>query len=194
MVGGGKMIIVFEGIDGVGKTTVAKEVAKRLGALYLKHPSKEIIDKIEKVNDVIEKLLLFTYDRRKLLNSIKEEKLVIMDRFSFSSAVYQMFYHNLYHIFDTFYYFEKEVVMKDFEDIIKLVIILKADIKVVKERLDKKKEKHSLRKLKELQELYLEEVPEFYPEIKFKVIDTTDMSIEEVIKECIGLIKEVVVC
>jgi len=38
------MIIAIEGHDGVGKTTLAKALAQRLGFKYIKHQVKEILD------------------------------------------------------------------------------------------------------------------------------------------------------
>ena len=100
------ILIVFEGIDGGGKTTQAKMLMKGLhkkgyDAVYFREPSgsrwgMEIRQKAA-VNDSIspeDELDLFLKDRREnveknLKPTLRENKIVILDRYYFSTIAYQ---------------------------------------------------------------------------------------------------------
>jgi len=90
--------IVFEGIDGSGKTTQAKLLAKRLNGTYTCEPTNgEIGELIRKIlsGKKCEKetlALLFAADRIEHVKKIEEkvkEGHVICDRYVYSSLVYQ---------------------------------------------------------------------------------------------------------
>ena len=100
------VFICIEGLDGCGKTTQAKLLAKKLGkshnALYTAEPSHGKIGTYirksylygEKRLSIILEALLFAADRiehveDEVIPALKEERLVISDRYVYSSLAYQ---------------------------------------------------------------------------------------------------------
>jgi dTMP kinase len=100
------VLIVFEGIDGSGKTTQAEILLKKLlnmglTAVYFREPSlgkwgREIKEKAAREDSVTpdEELDLFQKDRREnveknLIPALNEKKVVILDRYYFSTMSYQ---------------------------------------------------------------------------------------------------------
>ena len=100
------ILIVFEGIDGSGKSTQAKILLERLqeedfDAVYFREPSKgkwgRKIKKKALHPDSLspeEELDLFQKDRREnveknLKPALKEKKIVILDRYYYSNIAYQ---------------------------------------------------------------------------------------------------------
>jgi len=100
------MFIVFEGIDGSGKTSQVKKLGKYLSKEYdvvlTKEPTAGVIGKLIK-NILAGKeqvdpktlALLFTADRyehlkNEIIPALNEEKIVICDRYYYSTLVYQM--------------------------------------------------------------------------------------------------------
>lgn len=108
------MFIVFEGIDGCGKTTIIKQVAKLLKKipqyknkiLITREPCgtkigeniKKIILKNPKIDNRTEALLYAASRRQHIVEKIKpnfKKKIILCDRFIDSSLVYQGLTHNL---------------------------------------------------------------------------------------------------
>lgn len=100
------VLIVFEGIDGAGKTTQAEILLKRLkkkkfNTVYFREPSqskwgREIKKKAALLDSLTpeEELDLFQRDRkenieRNLKPALKKRKVVILDRYYFSTIAYQ---------------------------------------------------------------------------------------------------------
>lgn len=84
------MIIAIEGMDGVGKTTVAKNIEKDFNFKYIKDPLKELLDINEKhLKNLSEKIFKFSDSRIKAwylalgdiyaLSSYKNKN-IVMDR------------------------------------------------------------------------------------------------------------------
>jgi len=101
------MLICIEGIDASGKTTQAKLLVKNLNergyeAVYTSEPTKGFFGQIlrqkilygnERVPAVVE-ALLFALDRlehveKEIKPALKEEKMVVSDRYLYSSIAYQ---------------------------------------------------------------------------------------------------------
>ncbi len=93
-------LITFEGIDGSGKTTIAKLLHEKLGdkAVLTAEPTDSWIGKsvkraLEEKRDGITIALLFMADRnehiKEIKNWMKEGKIVICDRFIDSTFAYQ---------------------------------------------------------------------------------------------------------
>lgn len=99
-------LIVFEGIDGSGKTTISKLLSKYiidkgLKSIWLREPSdSEWGKKIRELSEIYdeipieEELKLFTEDRKwdvknNIIPALKRNEIVILDRYYFSSACYQ---------------------------------------------------------------------------------------------------------
>ena len=93
------LLISIEGIDGSGKTTVAKEIVRRLkekgkNATYTKEPfTEDITGIIQRVgwNDPIALTLLFAADRRIHVKWMEEQNVdtIITDRYIHSTIAYQ---------------------------------------------------------------------------------------------------------
>ncbi len=111
--------VVVDGPDGAGKTSVAKEVVKRLGwsAIYSKEPGgtpfsdklREIIlSEDAKLTDAKTQFALFWSARRdhlvnKVLPALDKGKIVIMDRFDSSTFAYQIVAHGNHDLEDLFW-------------------------------------------------------------------------------------------
>jgi len=93
-------LVVLEGIDGSGKSTVAKEVARRLGdrAVLTREPTDSWIGRAVKQGDQKEvspytDALLFMADRAQhtleIADDIGKGRLVVCDRYYHSTVAYQ---------------------------------------------------------------------------------------------------------
>ena len=91
------MFIVFEGVDGTGKSTLMKNVAKEFdNSLATFEPNSSKIREIlfeDGVNKFSE-TLLFLADRAQhleevILPALEDDKMVFCDRFVFSNLIYQ---------------------------------------------------------------------------------------------------------
>jgi dTMP kinase len=99
-------LIIFEGIDGSGKSTQAKYFAKKLNAFYFREPKffkKEILKEIHPLTE----LFLFLADRSEVYSRIKniirvnprrnprKSAFIILDRSFPSTLAYQLMGRNL---------------------------------------------------------------------------------------------------
>lgn len=99
-------LITFEGIDGSGKSTIARMLSESIGdsALLTVEPTgswigKSVLRAMEEKRDPITIALLFIADRKEHLNDMRkwleEGKLVICDRFIDSTFAYQKEHLNI---------------------------------------------------------------------------------------------------
>lgn len=147
------MVIVFEGIDGVGKTTLSKEAVRILrengfDAHWLSEPSdselgmllkKAVLSNPEQLTS-FEQTLIFTAERSASIRNIvtplvKQKKIVVMDRSFVSTYAYQ--------IMTTDNPETKELLIKITENSIKdfaidILFYLKCDVKKALGRIEKK--------------------------------------------------------
>ncbi|ADG13525.1 thymidylate kinase [Methanocaldococcus infernus ME] len=170
------MFIVFEGIDGSGKTTLSKMLAKELSGYWTCEPTDGEIGRLIRSYlssgniDNISLSLLFAADRvehckeiEKVLNSGRD---VICDRYLYSSIAYQ----SSLGVEENFLWeINKYAIKPD------LVFLLVVDVDEAMKRVKGKDIFENKNFLEKVQEKYLELAKRF----NFIVIDTTNISIEE---------------
>ena len=181
------MFIVFEGIDGSGKTTQAKLLAKKLNAFYTYEPTDGLIGKLireilkgEKKCEKETLALLFAADRVQHVKLIEEklkESHVVCDRYLYSSIAYQ-----------TSQGVDEDFILQinRFAKKPDVVVLLTVDVEEGMKRLGKEKEIFEKDEfLKKVQNKCLE----LAKKEGFVVIDTTNKSIYEVHEEILNQIK-----
>ncbi|MBA2840185.1 dTMP kinase [Methanococcus maripaludis] len=186
--------IVFEGIDGCGKTTQAKLIAEKLNANFTFEPTDGKIGK--SIREILagskcnkETLaLLFAADRVEHVSKIEEDlknSHVVSDRYVYSSIVYQMTQG-----------IPKDFIYKinDYAKIPDLVVLLDVDLNEALKRMESR-EKEIFEKLefqKKIKEEYYNlinsENEKFMPKHGFIVIDTTSKPINQVFNEILNAI------
>ena len=90
-------IIVLEGIDGCGKSTVGKILEEKLGAEVISFPTqdaKSLIASVDPPMPVMSSVLFYLQDMFEVINTkiaplVKQGKTVVLDRFWPSTVVYQ---------------------------------------------------------------------------------------------------------
>jgi dTMP kinase len=89
------MIIVFEGIDGSGKTTVSKLLAKKLNFTWTKEPTftSEKADSLNKEKDIPKREVEFLIDRIKHQDILNKNENIICDRYIWSGLSYCKVYN-----------------------------------------------------------------------------------------------------
>lgn len=121
-------LIVFEGIDKTGKTSISKMVASKLNAFWVRQPGDKLLSDVDPVfehlrdycksdNDKISKLFAFLMDRSAQLNKIiipllNKGETVICDRWSYSTYAYQYFGEEL-NLIITYSTFEEMMILAD---------------------------------------------------------------------------------
>ncbi|AEF95975.1 dTMP kinase [Methanotorris igneus] len=182
-----RMFIVFEGIDGSGKTTQAKLLTKKLNAFYTCEPTEgqigRLIREILKGKKKCEKetlALLFAADRVEHVKLIEEklkESHVVCDRYLYSSIAYQ-----------TSQGVDEDFILQinRFAKKPDIVVLLTVDVEEGMKRLGKEKEIFEKEEfLKKVQNKYLK----LAKKEGFIVIDTTNKSINESHEEILKIIK-----
>ncbi|XRO75293.1 dTMP kinase [Methanocaldococcus sp. 28A] len=174
------MFIVFEGIDGSGKTTQSKILAGKLNAFWTYEPSnsevgrfiREILSgKIKVDNKSL--ALLFAADRVEHTKLIKEElkrRDVVCDRYLYSSIAYQ----SVAGVDENFIKSINRYALKP--DIVFLLVV---DIEIALKRVKTKDIFEKKEFLENVQKKYLE----LAEENNFIVIDTTNKSINDTHEE-----------
>ena len=190
------MIVSIEGMDGVGKTTVARNIEKDLGFVYVKDPLKELFElSDENLSKISNKVFNSKNDRLislylalgdcYALSKYKDEN-VIMDR----HVLLNYFWNGNIH---TEQIFKMQVDNFGKPD---LTILLLASSKTRRERI-KNRNSHDpdLKKQKMFEEDYSKLI-NFLKKYKYNyiVVNTEQLSIEDMIMQCkrivAGFIKE----
>jgi len=147
-------LIVIEGMDGSGKSTIAKSLVNNLNligynSIYVRNPGSTKVS--EKIRNIVlnfddltddERALLFTVAmsntlREKVIPALKNNKIVIMDRYYHSLYIYQNFYKdtNRQLLFHTLYKSLTNLCKQDY------FILAKASPEVCKSRVDERDKK-----------------------------------------------------
>jgi dTMP kinase len=132
-------LIIFEGIDGSGKTTQAKYFAKKLNAFYFREPKffkKEILQEIHPLTE----LFLFLADRSEVYSRIKgvlKNKNVVLDRSFPSTLAYQLIGRNLKKLISINDYLKIDFLARQKIEP-DLVIVFDAPVDIALKRLKKK--------------------------------------------------------
>jgi dTMP kinase len=132
-------LIIFEGIDGSGKSTQAKYFSKKLNAFYLREPKffkKEILKKIHPLTE----LFLFLADRSEVYSGIKnilKNKNVVLDRSFPSTLAYQLIGRNLKKLISINDYLKIDFLSRQKIDP-DLVIVFDVPVDIALKRLKKK--------------------------------------------------------
>ena len=186
------MIVAIEGMDGVGKTTVAKSIEKDLLFEYIKDPLKELFEidneHLIKISDKI-----FNSGNDKLISwylglgdsyalSKYQKKDIIMDR----------------HILLNYFWNGNKNTEKIFETLIEMfgkpdltILLLASPATRMKRIADRNPDDPDLQK-PTMREYGYDKMIEFLNKYKFDymVIDTESLSIEETLEQCKKKIKE----
>lgn len=95
-----KPFLVFEGVDGSGKTTLSKSLAERVGAVYLRTPGSEFAQMRAYIDNGTQpdtKLLYYlssVIEASAKIRQLRETQPVICDRYVWSSLIPHATYFN----------------------------------------------------------------------------------------------------
>jgi len=187
-------LITFEGIDGSGKTTIAKILHSKIeNSIFTTEPTdswlgKSVKKALEEKRDAITIAFLFLADRNEHIKEIKkwlnEGKIVICDRFIDSTFAYQKEHIKMDGVEEWLNWLHKPFFIKP--DITFLLVI--EPRKAIERIKDRKLIVYE-------DEKFLEKVQENYLEIAKKekdriVIIDAEKSKEEVVEECYKILKK----
>lgn len=184
------MIVAIEGMDGVGKTTLAKRLVKELDYKYIKEPLEELfeVDSIIKISEKVFKnynsnfiALYLSLGDNYVLQKYKGEN-VIIDR-----HVLLNYYWNGNSENDELFKVENKLFGKP-----DLTIVLEASVETRRKRLmDRDKNDKDLNDLNKMQYGY-DKMIDFLNENNYcyRVIHTDNLSIDKVYQETINILNE----
>ncbi len=178
------MFIAFEGIDGSGKTTQSKLLAKKLNYFWTYEPTDGIVGNL--IRQILKGkykvdsktlTLLFAADRFEHNKIIRKnlKRGVVCDRYIFSSLAYQGLDVDEEYILNI----NKGIIMPD------ITILLVVDIDIALKRLKSSDIFEKRDFLEKIQKKYLELSKRY----NFIVIDTTDKDVYETHKEILKKVK-----
>ena len=133
-------LIIIEGVDGSGKTTLAKELSEIFGGLYMKEPLERYKKMLSTTYDPVEQLMLMWASRRKVFELIKENlkksDYIFLDRSFVSTMIYQE--RAIKKLFGNFKEFlEKDKIIRYNIEPTLIIILEIKNISVIKERFKK---------------------------------------------------------
>lgn len=186
------MIIAIEGMDGVGKTTVAKSIEKELNFKYVKEPLKEIFEiddtQIEKISKKI-----FSSNNEKLISwYLALGDVYALENYKNNNVILDR------HILLNYYWNGNKQSEEIFNTQIKmfgkpdLTIILYASPKVRMKRISSRNPNDSDLKNENMMKNGYDKLLKFVKKYNYNytLVNTDNLSIQEVIAECLKIIKE----
>ena len=151
-----KKLIIFEGIDGSGKTTQARYFAKKLKAVYLSEPKffrQQIFSSIQPLTE----LFLFLADRSEVYQQIKKiltKKNVVLDRSFPSTLAYQLEGRSLKNLISIEEYLKLDLIVRQKIEP-DIVFIFDLPVSIALSRLKKKTKFEKLKFLEKVRKAYL---------------------------------------
>lgn len=183
------MIIAIEGMDGVGKTTVAKSIEKEFNFKYVKEPLKELFEIDDRHIEKISKKI-FDKDSKLISWYLALGDIYALEEYKNDNIVLDR------HTLLNYYWNGNEKSEEIFNTQIKLfgkpdlTIVLYASPKVRIKRISNRNPNDPDLNNKNMMKNGYDKLLEFVKkyEYNYTVIDTDDLSINEVIKECGNII------
>lgn len=183
-------LIIFEGIDGSGKSTQAKYFAKKIKAIYFKEPyffKKIILSHIQPLTE----LFLFLADRAEiysLIDRFLKRNHVILDRSFPSTLAYQLEARNLKRIISLDNYLKIDLIARKMINP-DIVIVFDLPVTTALSRLKKKTKFEKLRFLSKVRKAYLK----FAKKFGWYVIDASK-DINDVRQEIFNIFRNKRIC
>lgn len=184
------MIISIEGMDGVGKTTVSKSIEKEFNFKYVKEPLKELFEIDDKHIEKISKKIFNNQDSKLIAWYLALGDIYVLEQYKNDNIVLDR------HILLNYYWNGNDESEEIFNTQIKmfgkpdLTIILYASPEVRMRRiLNRNPNDPDLQNKSMMKDGYdklLEFVKKY--EYNYVMIDTDNLSIDEVINECNNII------
>jgi dTMP kinase len=170
------VLITIDGVDGVGKTSVAKMLATELGFIYYKSPGfpfNEMRDEVNLRAGPIERFAFYrlaTSNDSMVIKKLLESNSVVCDRYIASTIAYHVTMDKRIH----------SLVNRDDLLVPNLSVLLSADTLVRNKRILARAEQkgdHSI----ERSSAFLDNVAEEFSRMKMFEVNTSNISIQEVV-------------
>lgn len=181
------MFIVVEGVDGVGKTSVSKELVRILNAQYYKSPAPSLLDAKKVVDSSFDPISRYYFyrsivqnDSMRISELLKRGHTVVCDRYTQSLYAYHV---ALDHRIEKLYEIS-DLLMPDFE------ILLVASTEVRRNRIRQREQAADLSTKMDLNDDFLVKVQEILKSRGMLTINTNDKPIDQIAAMIIAKIQK----